>query len=100
MEKENYIQEEHYLNAKKRIKEIKAFYVHLIVNLVSIPIIVAVNLVFSPGFHWFWFAVVGIALATFFHWLGVFGLNNKRIRQWEDKKIKELMNEQSNFKSN
>ncbi|MCF2873923.1 MULTISPECIES: 2TM domain-containing protein [Tenacibaculum] len=87
-----YTEEKQYLAAKKRIKEIKGFYAHLFVNVLSIIIIVAVNLIFSPYYHWFWFAVAGICIATFIHWMLVFG---KEIfgfgKDWEDKKIKEYL---------
>ncbi|SEB53165.1 2TM domain-containing protein [Tenacibaculum sp. MAR_2009_124] len=87
-----YIEEKKYLDAKKRIKQIKAFYVHVAVNIVSLAVIVFINLKFSPEFHWFWFAAVGIFLATFFHWLGVFGANVIGLgKEWEEKKIKEYM---------
>lgn len=98
MEKDNYLREESYLRAKKRTQEIKGFYAHLIVNLLSIPIIITVNLVFVPGFHFFWFAVGGIAIALIIHWLVVFGNDNKMIKEWEKKKIEEIMNERDNFK--
>mgnify|MGYP000533360143 CR=1 FL=1 len=87
-----YIEEKKYLDAKKRIKQIKAFYVHVVVNIVSLAIIIAVNLIFSPHYHWFWFAVIGIGLATFFHWLGVFGANVIGLgKDWEERKIKEYI---------
>ncbi|MFD2567994.1 2TM domain-containing protein [Pseudotenacibaculum haliotis] len=98
MERENYLREESYLKAKKRAKEIKGFYVHQIVNAISIPIIVIVNLMFVPGFHFFWFALGGIVLSTIIHWLVVFGDHNKMIKKWERKKIEEIMNEGGNFK--
>ncbi len=87
-----YINEKKYLDAKKRIKQIKAFYVHVVVNIVSLAIIISVNLIFSPHYHWFWFAVIGIVLATFFHWLGVFGADIIGLgKAWEERKIKEYL---------
>lgn len=92
MEKE-YTQEKKYLEAKKRVKQIKAFYIHALINVISIIIIVVVNLKFSPQYHWFWFAVVGIVLATFFHWIGVFGTEIIGLgKKWEEQKIEELLN--------
>lgn len=96
MERENHLREESYLKAKKRANEIKGFYVHLTVNLIAIPIIITVNLMFVPGFHFFWFALGGIVLATIIHWLVVFGDHNKVIKEWERKKIEEIMNEGGN----
>lgn len=89
---ENYTKERSYLEAKKRVKQIRAFYMHALVNVISIIIIVFVNLKFSPQYHWFWYAVIGIVLATFFHWVAVFGANIVGLgKDWEERKIKELM---------
>ena len=91
-EKTDYAQEMVYVNAKKRVKEIRGFYAHLVVTLISIPLIVWVNLQFVPDFYFFWYAAGGMALAIFFHWLGVFGFAKLGLgKDWEQRKIKELM---------
>lgn len=96
---ESYIQEQHYIQAKKRIKEVKGFFIHLFIELVSIAIIVFVNLKFSPGFHWFWYPIAGMTLAIFFHWLGVFGVSKFGLgKEWEERKVKELINKNNNIK--
>ena len=52
------------------------------------------NLKFEPNFHWFWFSVIGWGSGLFIHWLTVFGLRLLGIgKNWEEKKIKEFMNE-------
>tara|TARA_R110002073_G_scaffold8207_1_gene45667 strand:- start:104273 stop:104893 length:621 start_codon:yes stop_codon:yes gene_type:complete len=95
----NYTQEQFYIQAKKRMKEIKGFYIHLIVELFAIAIIVFVNLKFVPGFHFFWYAVLGILMALFFHWMGVFGFAKFGLgKNWEEKKIKELMDDSNRIK--
>ena len=102
MEKD-YIKEQQYLKAKKRVKDIKGFYSHLsvyvIVNIFISGIIVygltrdeynfnGAIVHFGVYSTWvFW----GIGL--FFHWLGVFGFKNILGKSWEEKKIKELMDE-------
>lgn len=95
----NYTEEQLYLKAKKRVHDIKAFYVHLIVHLLSLPVIIAVNLIFVPGFHFFWFAVGGVFLGLFFHWLSVFGFTKFGLgKDWEEKKIREIMQEERKHK--
>lgn len=90
-----YKEEKAYLNAKKKVKDIKGFYIHLLVNLLSLPIIIVVNLVFSPGYHWFWFPTAGILIVTLIHWFMVFGESKFGFgKDWEDSKIKELMEEE------
>lgn len=89
-----FLKEKEYLRAKKKVKGIQAFYIHLAINIVSIIVIVTVNLMFSPEFHWFWFPLAGIVLVTIIHWMAAFGdrmsIFNK---DWEEKKIKEIMDE-------
>jgi hypothetical protein len=89
-----YIEEERYLKAKKRVKDIKGFYIHLVIEIFSLITIVVVNLIFSPGYHWFWFAAPGIVFVVILHWLLVFGPSKIGFgKDWEAKKIQELMDE-------
>ena len=97
-----YLKEQQYLNAKKRVKEIKGFYSHfLIYVIVNIFIsgIIIFGLTYSDnsslsesftnfGVYSTWlFWGIGI----FFHWISVFGFKNLFGSAWEEKKIKELM---------
>lgn len=88
----NIQQQQSYLKAEKRVKEIKGFYSHLLVYIIVIPVIIYVNLTFVPGFHWFWFSLLGWGLGLLFHWFGVFGFRLLGFgKDWEERKIKELM---------
>ena len=96
----NYIKEQQYLRAKKRVKEIKTFYTHLLAYLLTMPIVIAVNLIFVPQFHWFWFSVLGWGAGIFFHWFAVFGKNLIGLNNdWEERKIIELMEEENKRQS-
>ena len=85
--------EEAYLRAKKRVKAIVGFYWHLasyvIVNVFLIILITSSGVkffsfgTFSTAFFW------GIGLA--FHFVGVFGPRFFLGSNWEERKIKELM---------
>lgn len=89
---DDFVNEKFYLEAKKKMNEIKGFYIHVFVTVASIPIIVYVNLTFVPEFHFFWLAVGGIAISIFLHWLGVFGFEFLGLgKKWEERKIKELL---------
>lgn len=82
--------------ARKRVKEIKGFYTHLAVYVV-------INIIILIGNYQFWnkngnflswnnFSIAffwGIGLAA--HGLNVFGINLFLGKNWEEKKIKELM---------
>ncbi|WP_237589104.1 2TM domain-containing protein [Polaribacter sargassicola] len=90
----NYTQEQKLLIIKKRVKKIKGFYSHLTVYCIIIPTLIFINLKFDPGFHWFWFSLCGWGIGLFFHWFSVFGMSLIGLGEnWEEKKIKEFMNE-------
>ncbi len=90
-----YLQEEKYLRAKKRVKDISGFYWHLFFYLlVNLGLLIFAHNIFDNGqyMNWenystafFW----GIGL--FFHWFGVFGKNILFSKDWEERKIKEFM---------
>lgn len=88
-----------YKNAQKRVKDIKGFYVHLLVYLfINIAIFIVstrdegfINGLaniwnYSTAFFW------GIGL--FAHWASVFGPNVLLGKDWEERKIKELMDKE------
>ena len=88
----DYSQELQYIQVKKRVQAIRGFYSHLAVMIFTAPIIIWVNLEFVPGFYFFWYAVGGMTLSIFFHWLGVFGFSYLGLgKDWEHRKIEELM---------
>lgn len=92
-DKSEFIQEQYYLKAKNKVKEIKGFYVHLGISILAITIIVWVNLQFVPSFYFFWYAAIGMSIGLFFHWFGVFAFSKLGFgKTWEEKKIKEFIN--------
>ncbi|WP_158728794.1 MULTISPECIES: 2TM domain-containing protein [unclassified Flavobacterium] len=90
-----------YDNALKRVRKIKGFYTHLIVYIVINIMIIVLNIQnLKPGqsyFQWNNFATAlfwGIGLAA--HGLSVFLPPVFLGRDWEERKIKELMEKQKN----
>ncbi len=84
-----------YVRAIERVEKLKEFYQNLASYVIVIPILIYINLTFSPWFHWFWFPLVGWGIGVLFHWLEA---NNSNIflgRNWEEKKIKEIMDRES-----
>ena len=61
-----YNKELQYLNAQKKVKEIKGFYSHVTVMFFLLPFLVFINLKLTPGYHWFWWAIFGNVLGLFF----------------------------------
>ncbi|WP_299665646.1 2TM domain-containing protein [uncultured Polaribacter sp.] len=96
---QDFTEEQKYLSAKKRVKDIKGFYTHLAIYCLVIPIIIFVNLKFEPHFHWFWFSLLGWGIGLSSHWFSIFGFRLLGFgKNWEDKKIKTMMNEYNQIK--
>lgn len=101
---QDYIKEQQYLKAKKKVKDIKGFYSHLTVYII-INIFISGIIVYglTRGDYTFGKAITNFGvystwlfwgIGLFFHWLGVFGFKNLLGKSWEEKKIKELMSEE------
>ena len=92
----NFKEKQQFIKAKKKVTEIKGFYVHLVVMVFSLPIIITVNLLFVPHFQFFWLAAFGMLFSVVIHWFQVFGFAKLGYgKDWENKKIKQLMQESS-----
>ena len=88
----NIIEQQRYEKARKKVQEIKGFYVHFVVYAIVILLIIIVNLRFVPQYHWFWYPMFGWGLGLFLHWFGVIGVDRLGFgKDWEEKKIKEYM---------
>jgi hypothetical protein len=84
-------EEEKYKIAKKRVEEIRGFFAHLFAYIgVNITLII-INLVTSRGSLWFYWVTVFWGIGLLWHALGVFVLNKFPGKDWENKKIKELI---------
>lgn len=86
----NYNKKTPYYRAKKRVEELKGFYGNLISYCCVIPILIFVNLKFTPDFQWFWFSMAGWGFGLSLHAFKVFGYSSN----WEERKIKEILNKQ------
>ncbi|WP_312752652.1 2TM domain-containing protein [Epilithonimonas hominis] len=79
-----------YERAVKRVKELKGFYGNLISYCIVIPFLVIINLLTSPGQLWFYWPMLGWGIGLLAHGMNVFAIG----RNWEEKKIREIMNNQ------
>ena len=91
----NYNEDMAYVRAKDKVKKIKEFYGSLISYCVVIPVLIFINLKTSD-FQWFWFPMLGWGTGIIIHALQVFGF----AKDWEEKKINEIMNRDNNKKFN
>lgn len=83
-----------FIKAQKRVQQIKEFYSHLLVYMIIIPILIIINLKYTPNYHWFWFSMIGWGVGLALHALQIFeGYKLFLGKDWEENKIKELMNQ-------
>lgn len=83
-----------YKKAKRKVHEIRSFYINLSLFSIFIPIIIAINLYFVPEYHWFWFSMIGWGTSVIFHGLAVFDCNPFMQNNWEERKIKQFIDEE------
>lgn len=104
----NFDEAERYRRAQKRVKEIKGFYWHLFWYLV-VNIFLSFggpirDLLRGEGFDFDDFHIGNLSLWFFWgigvvgHWLHVFGTSIIFSKNWEERKIKEYMDNEKDFK--
>ncbi|MBZ9630199.1 histidine kinase [Salegentibacter sp. LM13S] len=86
-----YAKEDAYLRAKKQVKAEREFYGNLTSYLIVIPVLGLFNYLTYSGFIWVVFPAIGWGIGVFFHGLSVFNYNLLLGKNWEERKIKELM---------
>ena len=89
IEKEN-----KYLRAKERVEQIKNFYNKLFSSLFVIALVAGINYYTNQWRNpWFLWVVFGLGISLVFKALKIFSLNPFLGRDWEQRKIKEFMQE-------
>ena len=91
--------DERYDKAKKRVEELKKFYSNLVTYIVVNIVLIIINLVTSPGSLWFFWVTIFWGIAILLHASRVFIFKGKFLgEEWEQKKIKEIMEREKGFK--
>ena len=87
--------ESKYLRAKERVGELKKFYGNLTSYVFVIGILAMINYYTNEWrYMWFLWAAFGWGIGLFFHALKTFNLNPFFSRDWEERKIREFMDEE------
>ncbi|GAB5474290.1 MAG: 2TM domain-containing protein [Maribacter sp.] len=81
-----------YEKAKEHIAKVKSFYSNLAAYLIIIPLLAWLNYN-TTHFPWVLFPAVGWGLGLFGHWVSVFGSALIFGKNWEERKIREFMND-------
>jgi hypothetical protein len=86
-----------YYRAKERVEQIKKFYTSLTSYVVVISFLAALNYYNNEWrYAWFLWAAFGWGIGLVFHAIKVFSLNPFFGKDWEERKIKEFMNDNEN----
>ena len=89
---ETYISEKKYERAKERVEKLKGFYIHFAIYIIMVPFFIFLNIK-STGFPWAVFPIVGWGFGVAGHAMEAFDYNPLLGKNWEEKKIKKLMDE-------
>ncbi len=92
---ENADKENKYMRARERVDELKKFYGNLTSYVLVISGLALINY-FTTGFGYMWFlwAAFGWGIGIVFHAIKTFDLNPFFGKQWEKRKIEELMRDE------
>ena len=77
--------------ARRHVRRLRDFYVHLAVYVVVICGIALQNWVISPAFWWVVFAAIGWGIGLAAHGISVFFEDSVLGASWEERKTRELL---------
>lgn len=95
----NYNEDDKYLLAKKKVEKIKGFYGNLTAFLLVNVVLICINLYTSPNHLWFYWPLMWWGLGVVIHGLKTFEVLPCLGKDWEERKIKELMEKEKNNKN-
>lgn len=89
---------ERYQRAKKQVEEIKGFYGHLISFILVMAVLLFINLRYTPQYLWFFWPLLGWGIGLLFHGMKVFNYTPFLGKNWEERKLKEFMDQEKQNK--
>jgi hypothetical protein len=91
---EDFNKETKYLRAKERVESLKKFYGNLLSYTLVISFLAFINYWTNEWrYMWFLWAAFGWGIGIIFHAIRIFNLNPFFGKDWEERKIKEIMRE-------
>jgi hypothetical protein len=80
-----------YQRAKARVEELRGFWIHLGVYVIVNLLLFLINIITSPDNLWFYWVLLGWGIGIVAHAFAVFGFGRLFGADWEEKKIREIM---------
>lgn len=87
-----------YYKAQKRVEDIKGFYGNLWSYIIVVTGLAILNLVTYPKYLWFLYPAIGWGIGVLIHWMQVFNYMPFLGRDWEEKKIRQLIEKEKSNK--
>ncbi|MCC0179622.1 2TM domain-containing protein [Waterburya agarophytonicola K14] len=87
--------EERYRRAKRRVRVLKGFYIHLATYIAVMALLLLIDFLTGGGW-WFYWPLLGWGIGIVAHAFTVFGIKGFLGSEWEEKKTRDLMNSYSN----
>lgn len=82
---------ERYERARRRVREIRAFYIHVAVFVPVNALLHVINFVATPGLYWAFWPLLGWGIGLLAHGLVMYRWTPFLGKDWEERKIRELM---------
>jgi Histidine kinase/2TM domain len=98
METSNNELESSYLKAQKKVEDIKGFYGNLMSYIIVITGLAILNIFTSPEHLWFLYPAIGWGIGVVIHFCSVYSYIPFLGRDWEERKLNELMEKERNNK--
>ena len=89
-----------YQKAQKKVEDIKGFYGNLMSYAIVITGLAILNLVTYPNYLWFLWPALGWGIGVIFHGMSVFNAVPFLGKDWEERKIREIMEKEKTQKWN
>jgi hypothetical protein len=83
--------EDQYYRVQKKVEDIKGFYGNLSSYIIVITGLAILNIATNPDYFWFLFPAIGWGIGVLIHGLHVFNYMPFLGRDWEERKIRELI---------
>ncbi len=90
---QEFIADKRYEKAKERMEAVKGFYGNLMAYCIVIPILTVVNYR-TTSFAWVLFPAIGWGFGVAMHAMEAFGYNPILGKEWEEKKMREFMEDE------
>ena len=83
--------QDRYRRARRRVREIRAFYLHLTIFVAVNILLHLINFVASPTVYWAFWPLFGWGIGVLAHGLATYRWMPFIGKEWEERKIRELM---------